>query len=561
MLTGSLPVSIMERANIEQIYMSHNQLTGTIPTEIGNARNLVALNLSNNQLSGTIPATIGNLNNLHIVNLSHNLLTGPVPSGLGDIVQLLDLDISNNQLTDTLPASFGNLININYLSVANNQLSGTIPTNIGFYRRGQINTMFLQVENNRFTFRAIEPWAEMYKNYIGDFTYAPQATVPIFLQDTTASVSVGGTASNNTYKWYKDTTLVSSKTTDSSYKFSSYGNYSAQITNSIADKLTLRTDTFDYNGLAAPEITYTGSTSLCEGDSIVLYVTADPGLAYRWFKDFALISNANSASTTVKSSGHYFVMVSGSAGSITSNSIDIKMSQAIPTPLIVANATLSFCAGQSVTLTSSAETGNQWYRDGFLINGETNQYLIANTSGAYTVKVSLSGCNSLVSEGLSITVNPVPAQPLISQHGTILKSSSLTGNQWFLNGVAIPGANDSTYSPTATGQYSLQVALMGCQSPMSAIISYIITAVTSPNLEKNIAIFPIPVSDKLFITYNNNRNKINVSIVDAKGQEVFHGSFISLFEIDTKLFAMGIYVIRIMDTKTKEQLTKLVVKQ
>src|SRR5260221_7037162 len=208
----------MKHATIGQINMSSNQLNGTIPTEIGNAQNLVVLDLSNNQLTGNIPTTISNLFHLHIVNLSHNLLTGPIPSGLGNIVQMYYLDLSNNQLTDTLSASFGNLTGMRYLSIANNQLSGTIPTNIGFYARGQVDSMFLHVENNRYTFKAIEPWAAMFKNYVGDFSYAPQATVPIFLQDTTASVSAGGTTSNNTYMWYKDLTLVSSKAADSSYK-------------------------------------------------------------------------------------------------------------------------------------------------------------------------------------------------------------------------------------------------------------------------------------------------------------------------------------------------------
>jgi len=560
-LTGPLPVSIMKHPTIGQIDVSGNRLSGTIPTEIGSAQNLVVLNLANNQLTGSIPTTISNLYHLHIVDLSHNLLSGVIPQGLGNIVQMYYLDLSNNQLTDSLPTSFGNLTGIRYLSIANNQLSGTIPTNIGFYARGQVDSMFLHVENNRYTFKAIEPWAAMYKDYVGDFSYAPQATIPIFLQDTIASVSAGGTPANNTYKWFNSLTLVSSKSSDSSYKFSSYGNYSAQITNSIANKLTLRTDTFKYNGLVAPKISYNGSTSLCDGDSIILHVNFDPGSTYRWYKDFALISNADSSSYTVKAGGNYFVMISGLAGSVNSNSVAVSVLPPIPTPFIVANSSVFFCDGETVTLTSSAAIGNQWYRDGILINGATNQNFIANTSGVYTVQVSLSGCNSPASEDFTITVNPVPPQPTITQLGAILKSSSLTGNQWFLNGVAISGANDSTYSPTVSGQYSVQVTLMGCQSAMSDSVSFIITAVSSADLEKELVIFPIPVRDRLFITYSNNMDKMNVCVINVRGQEVLCGRFVSKFEIDTKPFPKGIYAIRIMNTKTNETLTKLIVRQ
>lgn len=561
-LMGALPVEIMKHSTIGQINTSYNQLTGTIPTEIGSAQNLVTLDLSNNQLSGNIPSTIGNLYHLHIVNLSNNFLNGVIPSGLGNIVQMYYLDLSNNRLTDSLPASFENLTGMRYLSIANNQLSGNIPATIGFYTRGQIDSMFLHIENNRYTFKAIEPWAAMFKNYVGDFSYAPQATVPIFLQDTTAYVSVGGTASNNTYKWYKDLAPVSSKVSDSSYKFPSYGKYSAQITNSVATKLTLLTDIFNYNGLPARRITYTGSTNLCNGDSIILQVDFDPGSTYRWYKNFDLIPNASSSWYTAKTSGSYFVAVSSSAGSTTSDNVKVNVFPSISTPFITANSPLFFCAGQSTTLMSNTATGNQWYRNGILINGATNQNLFVDSSGMYTVKVSLNGCSSPPSEGFLVTVNPIPTQPTISQSGSVLKSSSLNGNQWFLNGIAIIGATDSTYNPTIPGQYSVQVTLSGCQSPMSASISYVITAINSPNLEKNLILLPNPVKNKLFITYRNNRNRITVSVMDIRGRKVMSdASFITKIELDTKLLADGIYIIRMVDTKTNEQLAKVVIKE
>jgi len=486
-LTGPLPVTIMKHATIGQINMSYNQLSGTIPTEIVNAQNLVTLDLSNNQLSGAIPSTIGNLYHLHILNLSNNFLSGAIPASLGNIVQMYYLNLSNNQLTDSLPASFGNLTGIRYLSIANNQLSGKIPTTIGLYTRGQIDSMFLHIESNRYTFKAIETWAAMFKNYVGDFSYAPQATVPIFLQDTIAFVSVGGTGSNNSYKWYNDASLVSSKVSDSSYKFSFFGKYSAEITNSIATKLTLRTDTFYYNGLPAPQITYTGSTSLCSGDSIILYVNANPEVTYRWYKDFALISDANSSSYKVKTSGNYFVALSSPAGSTTSNSIDIKVSAAIPTPIITGNSSMFFCAGQSVTLTSSAATDNQWYRDGTPLSGATSQDLIANASGAYAVKVISDGCESSASNELVVTVNPIPPTPVIAagnattfcNGGSVtFTSNASSGNQWYKDGVIVNAATNMTYSATVNGSYAVKVFLNGCESSMSNVI--VVTVNSTP---------------------------------------------------------------------------------
>jgi Leucine-rich repeat (LRR) protein len=560
-LTGSLPVSIMKHSKIGQIHMSGNQLNGIIPTEIGNAQNLVVLDLSNNQLTGNIPVTIRNLDQLKIVNLSNNLLTGPIPSGLGNLAQIYRLDISNNQLTDTLPSTFENLTGMRYLSIANNHLSGTIPTRIGFYVRGQIDSMFLHIENNRFTFTAIEPWAAMFKNYVGEFSYTPQAPVPIFLHDTIAFVAVGGTASKNTYNWYKDMAHVSSKLSDSSYLLPTYGYYTAQITNSVATELILSTDTLHYNGLPTATITYTGQTNLCGGDSIILYANSGSRLTYQWFRDTALISNSNISSYTVKTTGNYTVVVSNANGSVTSSSVSIKVLPTIPTPTIAANSSTTFCLGESVRLTSSAEMGNQWYQDGILVNNATSQNLIANTNGIYTVKVTLNGCSSPKSTGMSVTVKTFPAQPTITQIGTFLKSSSSIGNQWFLNGTAIAGANDSVYTPTLAGEYSTQVTINGCTS-ISAAFSYIVTSINSIDLESKIIISPNPVRDKLIIIFNDNWYKMDVSLFDINGREVFsQRSFIGKCEIDTKLFTKGIYIIKIVDTKTRGQLTKMLIKQ
>jgi len=43
-------------------------------------------------------------------------------------------------------------------------------------------------------------------------------------------------------------------------------------------------------------------------------------------------------------------------------------------------------------LTSSSPTNNQWYKDGSIISGATNQSITASSSGVYAVEVSIEGC-------------------------------------------------------------------------------------------------------------------------------------------------------------------------
>lgn len=78
-------------------------------------------------------------------------------------------------------------------------------------------------------------------------------------------------------------------------------------------------------------------------------------------------------------------------------------------------------------LVSSSDTGNQWYYNGFAVNGETSSSINVTESGFYNVKVTIDNCISQISDDVNLTVTgienvnerkiiiyPVPAQQLIS---------------------------------------------------------------------------------------------------------------------------------------------------
>ena len=69
--------------------------------------------------------------------------------------------------------------------------------------------------------------------------YAPQATVPLNDNNNVLSISVGGTPANNTFKWYKDSVLISTRVGDSTFTPTSNGKYWAVATNAVAKNLTI----------------------------------------------------------------------------------------------------------------------------------------------------------------------------------------------------------------------------------------------------------------------------------------------------------------------------------
>ena len=97
-------------------------------------------------------------------------------------------------------------------------------------------------------------------------------------------------------------------------------------------------------------------------------------------------------------------IITGGIGA--NNTATITVSTPPSTPTISAGGPTTFCAGGSVTLTSSSATGNQWFLGGVAIGGATGQTYSANASGSYTVVVTT--CSSVSSAATNVTVNALP---------------------------------------------------------------------------------------------------------------------------------------------------------
>ncbi|MBO1350644.1 MAG: putative Ig domain-containing protein, partial [Hormoscilla sp. GUM202] len=100
-------------SRVTAIDLPSNSLSGTLPSSLGDLGNLQELDLSENDLSGTLPSSLGDLGNLHALDLPSNSLSGTLPSSLGDLGNLQQLDLSDNSLSGTLPSSLGNLQDLN----------------------------------------------------------------------------------------------------------------------------------------------------------------------------------------------------------------------------------------------------------------------------------------------------------------------------------------------------------------------------------------------------------------------------------------------------------------
>ena len=197
-------------------------------------------------------------------------------------------------------------------------------------------------------------------------------------------------------KWYKDDILLAG-ITDSVYRVSTAGRYKV-IANSNGCPSSFSNEiTIAINPIPIPAITVSSNT-FCQGDSAILDANSVAGYTYQWNINGEQLPGAISSRLASKNGGNFSVTESYNGCSASSNVIPITRIPSPPKPTITLNGT---------NLNSSAQNGNQWFRDGVAINGATSQVYNATISGNYSVQVTQNGCKSSMSELRAVVITSV----------------------------------------------------------------------------------------------------------------------------------------------------------
>jgi len=147
--------------------------------------------------------------------------------------------------------------------------------------------------------------------------------------------------------------------------------------------------------LTPPIISNSSDTTFCQGDSVTL--TSSQAPYYLWND----ANNSTTQSITVFTSNYYSVTITDSNGCTASATIDVTVNP-VPTPIVSTTGNTVLCQGDSVILTSSADSAYLWN------NGATTQSITVYSSGNYRVTLT----DSLGCTGVSATV-PVTVYPLV----------------------------------------------------------------------------------------------------------------------------------------------------
>ncbi len=322
---------------------------------------------------------------------------------------------------------------------------------------------------------------------------APTITTPPANQTVTAgqtatfTVVAAGTAPLS-YQWQKNGASIAGATSASyttpTTTTSDSGSTFAVVVTNTAGTVTSAVATLTVNPApVAPTITTPPANQTVTAGQTAAFTVVAAGtapLSYQWQKNGVAISGATSSSyttpaTTSSDNGAQFtVVVSNTAGSVTSNAATLTVNAAPVAPSITTQPTSqTVTAGQatsfSVAATGTAPLSYQWQKNGANIAGATTaSYTTPATTtsdGGSTFRVVVTNsAGTVTSAAATLTVNAAPVAPSIttqptSQTVTAGQAASFsvaaTGTaplsyQWQKNAVAISGATSSSYTTPAT---------------------------------------------------------------------------------------------------------------
>jgi hypothetical protein len=305
---------------------------------------------------------------------------------------------------------------------------------------------------------------------------------------------------------------------------------------------------------AAPAVGNNGP--LCPGDQLQLSTTVS-GIAFEWqgpngyssTQQNPQINNINSTHagvyTLIYKTGLCF-----SAPGTTNVLFNVPVST-------TANSNSPICAGAQLQM-SAAVFGTATYQwtgpGGQNLSGQTPVIPTAfmPDSGSWILLVLSNGC-MLASDTFQVVIHGLPLSPTITWNGTQLNSSEVSGNQWHLNGTAIPGATNQSHTPAQSGAYHVVFTDgNGCSSSSGAEVIYM-TGTESDLLQGgSLSIYPNPASTSLFL-YDTKGLESDIRIVlrDIQGREIvcqMERISAETIMLDVSGVGSGYYVLEVLGT-------------
>jgi hypothetical protein len=333
-----------------------------------------------------------------------------------------------------------------------------------------------------------------------------------------------------------DTYLWSTAATTRTILVNGSGTYAVTVTNNAG---CTGTDSITVTGFLMPVPSISGDSNMCVSSGYYHYVT-DPGMnSYQWTVSAGATmiwgNGTPELIVTWDSPGLQLVTVNyfnANGCTVATPSQLNVMVDPLPAAAGLVTGRRSVCAGSmGVNYSVPPVAGSATYvwslPPGVEITGGagTNSIIVDFSDMAQSGSVTVYG-NNLCGNGepavpVPVIVNPIPPVPEIIQSGEWLVSSALSGNQWYRDGMAIMGAVNDSLKPAVTGNYSVKVTLIECESLMSAVYSCIATGTPSFS-GPEVTLFPAPNDGRFVISLDGIlQGSFTVYVINGSGAEIY----------------------------------------
>lgn len=346
------------------------------------------------------------------------------------------------------------------------------------------------------------------------------------------------------YQWQLNGNNITGAT-NASYTAASAGNYSIIVTNtSTTCNSTSAATAVTVTQLPTVSASANGPLAICAGDSVELTTPQTTGITYQWKQNGTSITGATNTTFKAFQSGSYTVVATNSNGcEAISQQIPVTVNP-LPSSFITYTTPIEFCDGGAVVLNSNGSSGlsYQWYLNGSPINGAVSVGNVSSQSGFYQVKVTSGlGCSAM-SQGVQVTVHPLP-QPSIIRNGLTLTTGNFVTYQWYYNGSPVPTATAQSFSVNQNGAYHVQVIDSNGCANTSSVIFINNVGIHGPSFSTSeIKVFPNPTHDIVNI---QSPVKVNIQVRDLTGKVIMKQE--NATQVDLGSLANGVYMLIISD--------------
>ncbi len=262
---------------------------------------------------------------------------------------------------------------------------------------------------------------------------------------------------------------------------------------------------------------------------------------------FGVNNGSNYQPTALNTTTWYKRVVTNSYSIDTSTAIEIKVNP-LPTVTLNQDSIDIWCEGDTVGIlanTNSVVPAYQWQQNGENIQGATNNFYKANTTGYYTVTVRALGC-STQSAPMFDSFITTPIVTIVQSGNSLSAIKGFYNYQWNLDGSPIAGASNQIYSPVQNGNYTLKGTLPSGCSGISNVLFF-----TFSSAGHLFSVSPNPFNESFTIICPSAKGTIMV--FDATGKEVVS---LSLSKpktiIDMKGYSSEVYFVKYGDGNETE---------